>query len=604
MTKRLWLTVLVWLVASVALADTQILQFCADWCGPCREMKPAVDALISQGIPIKEIDVDKSPDLVKQYQITNVPTLIVVRDGATVLRKEGKLDTNQLASTLVQYGRSGGSSYRTKNFAVVGQTPEWAKAVAESAEKYRTVIAMNWLGRPIPDWPTPCQMTATAGRLGPGGTTTFVYHDNGGPVTDFVSNIQGPPDRLMDSVLPHEITHMVLAAHFRQPIPRWLDEGAASNVEHISEKTRHRQALLQFLRTGRGIAFNRMFAMTEYPPDMMPLYAQGFSAVDYLIQNGGRQKFIKFAGDGMRTNNWTAALKSYYGIQDLGAFQNQWLAWVKGGSPDLTQAANQTLVASAEPCCPPGETCEVQPAWQPAAIQATAVARGSELDRYLLPFRQEMGQQQAATNRRLEAIQSQLSALGAQLAQQQAQQQPGAVPAPLPDPEPLPVPEPEEAEEEAEGGPKTPIGRWAEKSGDWVEEHGGPISSRLAEAGTERLQSDNPAVRFVGWTQVTVAKFVFGATILLIIFLVVWMLHRLNSRLIPILQAKAALTPNPIDDRLVALLSGIHNRVEGLETRIEKRVPIMGRIDERIDSIGRPAQTTQPSPLPAATPPQ
>ena len=42
--------------------------------------------------------------------------------------------------------------------------------------------------------------------------------------------------------------------------------------------------LVQFLRTDRGIAFNQMFAMTEYPRDVMPLYAQGYSLAEFLIQ--------------------------------------------------------------------------------------------------------------------------------------------------------------------------------------------------------------------------------------------------------------------------------------------------------------------------------
>ena len=93
---------------------------------------------------------------------------------------------------------------------------------------------------------------------------------------------------------------MIFASHFRQPLPRWADEGGATSVEHASEKNKHRQMLNQFLRTGRGIAFNQMFAMTEYPPDIMPLYAQGYSLAEFLIQTGGRRKYVEFLGDGLQ----------------------------------------------------------------------------------------------------------------------------------------------------------------------------------------------------------------------------------------------------------------------------------------------------------------
>jgi hypothetical protein len=106
--------------------------------------------------------------------------------------------------------------------------------------------------------------------------------------------------------------------------------------------------LIQFLQTGRGIAFAQMFAITEYPSDVMPLYAQGYSLSEHLIETGGRRKFVQFLAEGMKTNDWTAAIHSHYGFQDLGVLQNTWLAWVKGGSPRLSppQGAPETQLAA------------------------------------------------------------------------------------------------------------------------------------------------------------------------------------------------------------------------------------------------------------------
>ena len=93
--------------------------------------------------------------------------------------------------------------------------------------------------------------------------------------------------------------------------------------------------LYQFLRTGHGIAFNQMFAMTDYPPDIMPLYAQGYSLAEFLIQTGGRRKYVEFLGDGLQSDDWPGAVERHYGVKDLGALQNTWLAWVEQGSPLL-----------------------------------------------------------------------------------------------------------------------------------------------------------------------------------------------------------------------------------------------------------------------------
>jgi hypothetical protein len=151
---------------------------------------------------------------------------------------------------------------------------------------------------------------------------------------------------------------MVFATHFRRPLPRWADEGGATSMECPSEKAKHRTMLLQFLRTGRGIAFSDMFAMTEYPPDMMPLYAQGYSLAEYLIQHGGRRKYVQFLDDAMASNQWSAAVQRHYGITDLAALQNTWLGWVRDGFPAPRPA---TAVAGAAAKAPVSEARRPRP---------------------------------------------------------------------------------------------------------------------------------------------------------------------------------------------------------------------------------------------------
>ena len=145
--------------------------------------------------------------------------------------------------------------------------------------------------------------------------------------------IQGSEERILDSVLPHEVTHTIFASHFRQPLPRWADEGACTTVEHPVERARQHRLLIEFLRTGRGISFPEMFAMKEYPADVLPLYSQGYSLARYLIERGGRKRYIQFVGDGLASSNWPESLSQYYGIDDIAKLQNVWLEWVKRGCP-------------------------------------------------------------------------------------------------------------------------------------------------------------------------------------------------------------------------------------------------------------------------------
>jgi hypothetical protein len=136
---------------------------------------------------------------------------------------------------------------------------------------------------------------------------------------------------------------MVFASHFRCALPRWADEGGATSVEHDSELDKHRKMLVQFLRSKRGIAFNRMFSMSDYPPDIMPLYAQGFTLAEFLIQQGGRREFIEYLGDGLEDGQWAAATKEHYGYGDLGQLQNAWVAWVGNGFPAVDRGSERPV---------------------------------------------------------------------------------------------------------------------------------------------------------------------------------------------------------------------------------------------------------------------
>ena len=241
-----------------------------------------------------------------------------------------------------------GARFRAPNFIIETPDPRLARQIGQAAEKYRRDLAVAWLGKAMPNWAQPCVMTVRVGpRLGAGGATTFVF--NRGEVYDWRMTIQGSEQRILDSVLPHEITHMIYASRFRQPVPRWADEGGATSVEHASERAKHRKMLSQFLRTGRGIAFNRMFAMTQYPPDIMPLYAQGYSVAEFLIQTGGRRKYVDFMGDGMDTGDWSGAIRRHYDVDDIGALQGAWLAWVQQGWPAREPATAQPSGPAATP---------------------------------------------------------------------------------------------------------------------------------------------------------------------------------------------------------------------------------------------------------------
>jgi hypothetical protein len=216
-------------------------------------------------------------------------------------------------------------------------------------------LAIEWLGKELPDWAQPCPIKAHLAP-GAGGATSFIFSH--GEVFDWRMNIQGSQERILDSVLPHEITHTIFATHFRRPLPRWADEGACTTVEHESEIAKQEQLLITYLksRPSRGIAFSQMFAMKDYPQDVLPLYAQGHSLARFLIEQYGKKKFLAFLSDGMQDENWPRAIKAHYQYEHLLALQNSWMDWVKAGRPELQPIGGGAILASAEAPAPPTET--------------------------------------------------------------------------------------------------------------------------------------------------------------------------------------------------------------------------------------------------------
>jgi len=231
------------------------------------------------------------------------------------------------------------SGYKTANFTVSAPTPQLAKEIGDQAEVYRKQLAIEWLGQELPQWSNSCPIHAdVAPNKGAGGATSFVF--DRGEVFGWKMNIQGSRERILDSVLPHEVTHTIFASYFRQPVPRWADEGACTTMEHRSEIAKQERNLIDYLRNGRGIPFSQMFAMKEYPQDVMPLYAQGHSLSEWLIESRGRKEFLAFLADGMRDENWQRAVHEHYGFNDLLSMQSSWNDWVKQGRPQISPAGS------------------------------------------------------------------------------------------------------------------------------------------------------------------------------------------------------------------------------------------------------------------------
>ncbi len=63
-----------------------LLDFFAEWCGPCKMIAPVLEEIAAENEHIKvcKIDVDEAPDLARQFKVTSIPLLVVMKDGQIV----------------------------------------------------------------------------------------------------------------------------------------------------------------------------------------------------------------------------------------------------------------------------------------------------------------------------------------------------------------------------------------------------------------------------------------------------------------------------------------------------------------------------------------
>jgi thioredoxin 1 len=85
-----------------ASEKTVLLDFYADWCGPCRMVSPLVDEIAQENPQylVCKVNVDNAPDLAQAFGIVSIPTLVVLKNGAIANQAVGARSKEQILELL------------------------------------------------------------------------------------------------------------------------------------------------------------------------------------------------------------------------------------------------------------------------------------------------------------------------------------------------------------------------------------------------------------------------------------------------------------------------------------------------------------------------
>jgi hypothetical protein len=163
---------------------------------------------------------------------------------------------------------------------------------------------------------------------------------NAGRIVARRVNLRADHPNLLKAILPHEITHVVLADLFpHQQIPRWADEGMAVLSEPLSEQNLRATDLEAPLGTGQLFKVEDLMKM-DYPEGRYwgLYYAQSVSLTRFLVEQGNPTQFVQFV-QRTQQNNPEAELKRIYNIDGYTELQKRWLAYARTRTTERTASA-------------------------------------------------------------------------------------------------------------------------------------------------------------------------------------------------------------------------------------------------------------------------
>jgi hypothetical protein len=215
-----------------------------------------------------------------------------------------------------------------------------ATEVGRIAEAARRAMYQRWAGPPAGDWSPRCDVYLHAtgaeyakatGKSAENCGHATVGTRAGQPVSRRI-DLRADEPGLLDIVLPHETTQVVLAELFAdQPLPRWALVGMAALAESPEGVARYQRAVPGLLKEKKLFAVGPFLERGEFPdPDAVTaFYAESVSLVAYLVELKGPKAFTAFVREAPR-RGYARALATHYGFKDPAELQDRWVKHAMG----------------------------------------------------------------------------------------------------------------------------------------------------------------------------------------------------------------------------------------------------------------------------------
>jgi Peptidase MA superfamily len=259
----------------------------------------------------------------------NAPAQVTTRAGAGLKVASARITAEEPIQPIVirhvDSSTEGWSVADSANFRLWHQDSRArAEQVLRAAERARTRVSRKWFGAVAGPWEPRCELNLYPSAMAYQRATGLPARAPGYALTQHEGervisrriDLRGDWPDLLATVLPHEVTHIVLSDQLgSQPLPSWANEGIAVLNEPPANIARHLRNLARHRDEGMLFSMQGLVESTDYPDRraMGAFYAQSISLVQLLVKERGPEAFTSFLRCTMRAGAGPA-LRRHYGM--------------------------------------------------------------------------------------------------------------------------------------------------------------------------------------------------------------------------------------------------------------------------------------------------